>query len=210
MILLNPLTHTHYIMCLSDVPSPIFSCLGLGRRQRPPLQNIHRLNADSQPIANAGGPCLTPVSVTVTVIIIMWTYIYRYIYLITSHSRTHRVASYSRRFRLRRWVSVGFQASGARVHEHGAHSKKVGARLPRRTAAGQLPRFSRRFSERFRACDLMCWVAGRVESTGCVTSGRRWHRRIPSSRFTIPARPFPCFTSGQLTANRLTEEGGSW
>src|SRR5258708_25028052 len=23
-------------------------------------------------------------------------------------------------------------------------------------------------------------VAGRVESTGCVTSGRRWHRRIPS------------------------------
>ena len=31
-----------------------------------------------------------------------------------------------------------------------------------------------------RACDLMMSSTGRVESTGCVTSGRRWHRRIPS------------------------------
>ena len=41
-----------------------------------------------------------------------------------------------------------------------------------------------RFSQRFRAIDgrardLMCRGSGRVESTGCVTSGRRWHRRIP-------------------------------
>jgi hypothetical protein len=30
-----------------------------------------------------------------------------------------------------------------------------------------------------RARDLMWTLMGRVESTGCVTSGRRWHRRIP-------------------------------
>src|SRR5262249_19785999 len=33
---------------------------------------------------------------------------------------------------------------------------------------------------------------GRAGSPGCVTSGRRWHRRIPAGNFTIRSRPtFP-------------------
>src|SRR5438034_6769436 len=43
--------------------------------------------------------------------------------------------------------------------------------------------FSAIFEHLSRARDLMSSPAGRAESAGCVTSGRRWHRRIPCVKF---------------------------
>jgi len=47
-------------------------------------------------------------------------------------------------------------------------------------AESKMHRFIEASAVAGRACDLMMSSMGRVESTGCVTSGRRWHRRIPS------------------------------
>jgi len=48
----------------------------------------------------------------------------------------------------------------------------------------------------------MSSMADRVGSTGCVTSGRRWHRRIPSF-FTESARSI-LFVSGWVMTYKLT------
>src|SRR5207247_10242850 len=58
----------------------------------------------------------------------------------------------------------------------------------RRTPRRNIAVFRRNFSESSQACALMSPRVGRVGSTEYVTSGRRWHRRIPRS-FTDSARP---------------------
>src|SRR3954454_21090378 len=65
--------------------------------------------------------------------------------------------------------------------------ERSSARPRFRTAARGLLLFQVNFAPNGWARDLMGWTAGRVGSTGCVTSGRRWHRRIPPfvSRFGV-------------------------
>src|SRR3954466_10291731 len=68
--------------------------------------------------------------------------------------------------------------------------ERSSARPRFRTAARGLLLFQVNFAPNGWARDLMGWTAGRVGSTGCVTSGRRWHRRIPPfvSRFGVAHR----------------------
>src|SRR5712691_3502074 len=64
-------------------------------------------------------------------------------------------------------------------------SREVSRASPSEDASGRYPHFFVDFRHRPAGTRLDGPPAGRVESTGCVTSGRRWHRRIPPfvSRF---------------------------
>ena len=57
-----------------------------------------------------------------------------------------------------------------------------------------------------RACDLMS-RSGRAESTGCVNSGRRWHRRIPSCKLSDFARPFVFSAVALRALDDIPDEG---